>query len=210
MATRKKNPNFNSAEFFKNFETEFQEYFGNLETKYEEIFKRRKEIEQSTDYIDSLLEFLNNHSGRIHSDMFLYEKNVDEKSQNIVDRLNIFFDIIDDYASKCKIKKYDTEFGYDYYVSYNNIIMIVGIANGQGTIVYANIVTELENGVEVISYKDVISNVVPLYCVERVEVCKNFTTQLDAFFEALINAGMSKEQGIEFLKEYLKNLNTVE
>lgn len=195
MGSRRRKNDFDEKNFFEE-----------LHIKYQKDYERRKEIEESTDYIDELFYLMNNSSRKISSNMFLYEECIDEKSENIVNSLNIFFDIIDSYAQKNLIKSYDETFGHYYYVSYHDKIMILGERHGQGSYIYAQKVDIVEENMEVISYEELLSNLIPSYCMERIKAFENIKVQLNEFFDALIKSGMTKEQCKDYLESYLNNL----
>lgn len=117
----------------------------------------RDNITYSTDYIDWLEQFTAK-NGSFANDSFLYDsKDLTEEDMKRVDEIELFFEVIHDYAEANFIYPKKVDFGAYYSIQHNGIGYNIGMDHGQGGSFYC---TRLEKPVEgSLEFKHVMSSV---------------------------------------------------
>lgn len=99
----------------------------------EEKERQMKTLIQDESYIQWLEKFTNKNAGFYDDDWLYCPEKISEEDLKKVEKLYLFYRIIDKYARENYIYPTPTDFGNYYSVSYNNIGFLIGIMVGQGT-----------------------------------------------------------------------------
>ena len=126
-----------------------------LKNRISEIEIGVNKIISSEDYILWLTEFSKKYSD-FSNDSWLYShKNIDEKDSINVEKLNLLYNAIENYANKNFISPIKDNEGQYYSIHYNNIGYNVGIIMYQGSLYFCQRTYPNENS---INFKDIMEN----------------------------------------------------
>ncbi len=133
-------------------------YFEQLEEKRKIKEEFKEKLAYSTEYIDWLDKFLDDH-GSFSTNTFKYHtsEQISDEDRERVDLLEAFFEATAEYCDDNYISPIKTSFGGYYSLSYNGNGYYLGVDTGQGTSFYCAKLKEPEkNSLE---YKHIMSGV---------------------------------------------------
>lgn len=117
----------------------------------------KKEMLSNTKYIEWLEKFTSKHPSFSDDDWLYFPEKITKQDNDNINDLNLFYDVIDNYAEKNYIYPTKCDFGNYYNIKIGNIGYEIGILVGQGTIFFCNR-KQLVNNIEYIDFNDIINN----------------------------------------------------
>lgn len=132
-------------------------YLAEQEKRYKEKKEFKNNLHFSTEYMDWLENFTNDHNV-FSTDSFIYEPDsISEEDQLNVCFLEALFEEINDYSDENFINPYNTNYGQYYSIKHNGIGYDIEVDFGQGTCFYCNRLEEPRNNS--LDYKHIMSSV---------------------------------------------------
>lgn len=119
----------------------------------EDIIKHNEEIAKissNLDYINWLKEFTKKH-GNFCSDSWTYnEKDITEEDLANVNKLCLFYEVVEEYASEMHIEAImdEEDNGYHYLLKHDDSAFNIGFMSGQGTIFYCESTDNFEDAID--------------------------------------------------------------
>ena len=135
-----------------NKEEWFNEYFKDKNEKNEII----KKLISTTDYLDWVINFIDNTEELSNEENYL--DSLIEIDKDNINKLDLFYRGIKNYAKENYIYPTKCYFGSYYKIKYNDIGFEVGLIEGQGTVTYFCSKTPIKKKREFVDFNDIMTN----------------------------------------------------
>ena len=161
--------------------------------------KIQKELMSNTEYIKWLDEFTQDKDGFSDDDWLYFPEKIEESDKNNVEKLNIFYEGIKQYAKKNYIRKSEIEFGDFYKIRLDDLGFKIGMMSGQGVFFFCEKVP-VDNKESFIDFNDIILN----RKLERVDEITKDLEQLSSMVISLYEKGAPVDAIMNTLNDALK------
>ena len=117
----------------------------------------QKELMSNTEYIKWLDAFTQDKDGFSDDDWLYFPEKIEESDKKNVEKLNIFYEGIDDYAKKNYIRKSTSDFSGFYNIKLDDLSFEIGMIRGQGVFFYCKRI-DINDEKEFIDFNDIMFN----------------------------------------------------
>ena len=126
-----------------------------METK--EDNQKKVDLGINKEYFEWLKSFTEDKGGFYDDDWLYFPEELSELDRKNVAKLSLFYNCIDDYASKHNIDSIPCEFGRFYRIKFGDYGFEIGTLEGQGIVTFCE-KTEVNNEIDFIDFNDILNH----------------------------------------------------